>query len=97
EPARYGVALQKGAIHLLRFCGDDSVESDRVGHFTLRLLCLRHSGSWLFRTEKQFQIPGEMIDALGGDVRSAFRLGEDEGALENGLGVECERPGCPIG
>ena len=31
-----------------------------------------------------------MRDALGGDVRSILRLGENEGALERGLDVEAE-------
>jgi hypothetical protein len=29
-----------------------------------------------------------MIDAVSGDFRAALRLGENESALKNGLGVE---------
>ena len=39
----------------------------------------------------------EMVDAVGGDGRTTLGLGEDEGALENGLGVQCEAFGTPIG
>ena len=38
-----------------------------------------------------------MIDTVGSDLRSAFRLGENESTLENGLGVERKRLGGPIG
>ena len=49
------------------------------------------------RQEQQLQIADEVIDTVGSDLRSAFRLGENESTLENGLGVERKRLGGPIG
>jgi hypothetical protein len=42
------------------------------------------------RSERQLQIPDKVIDTFDRDLRPALRLGENEGALEHGLGVERE-------
>ena len=42
-------------------------------------------------TEQQFDVAAQMIDAVRGDRCSARCFGEDEGALEDGLGVQRER------
>jgi hypothetical protein len=49
------------------------------------------------RQEQQLQIADEVIDTVGSDLRSAFRLGENESTLENELRVERKRLGGPIG
>jgi len=45
QPARDGIALQKGAIDLLRLGGDDAVKSDRIGLGFL--LAVRDLSAWL--------------------------------------------------
>jgi hypothetical protein len=52
--------------------------------FLLSLQCVL----WLREQERYVTL--EVIDAIGGDGRRALRLGEDESALEDGLGVERE-------
>jgi len=46
--------------------------------------------------EKHLLIPAQMIAAGSGDVRALPGFGEEEGALDDGLGVECEAPGSPL-
>src|SRR5712691_8956037 len=49
------------------------------------LSCLR-----LRLGEQHLQIPAQMMEAVGGNLGSALRLGEDEGALDYRLDVERE-------
>jgi hypothetical protein len=48
-------------------------------------------------TEQHFDVAAQMIDAVCGDLCSARCLGEDEGALDDGLCVQRERFRRPIG
>jgi hypothetical protein len=47
--------------------------------------------------EKKLDVTVEMVDARGGDVWATFGFGENERALKDGLGVECEAFGGPVG
>src|SRR3972149_1950382 len=54
----------------------------------------RSSSSFCFLlglvTEEHCNVAAQVIDRLGGDLGAPRRLREDEGALEDGLGVESE-------
>ena len=45
--------------------------------------------------EQQFHVAAQVIDGLGGDLRAALGLGEDEGALQHRLHVQGEALGAP--
>ena len=47
--------------------------------------------------EKQLHVAAQVIDAGRGDLGVARRLGENERALQHGLGVESEAAGGPRG
>jgi len=46
--------------------------------------------------EKQFQIAAQVVNALGGDLWTLPGFGQDERALNGGLGVESEAFGGPF-
>src|ERR1700731_35403 len=45
--------------------------------------------------EQHLQIAPEMLKAFSGDLRPVFRLSQNEGALDHGLGVKPEALGAP--
>lgn len=47
--------------------------------------------------EKKLDVAAKMVDAVGGDGGAALGFGEDERTLKNGLGVEGEALGGPVG
>ena len=47
--------------------------------------------------EKKLDVAMEMVNARGGDGWATFGFGQDERPLKDGLGVECEAFGGPVG
>src|SRR5258708_35200239 len=51
--------------------------------------------AWM--TEQQFQVASQMIEAFAGDRGGVLRFGENERALDDGLGIKRETSCAPIG